>query len=315
LTILGSMANLRIQGALRGRLGDSFDRITLQSPGTPPAADPANIPYYFEDEVLYDDAAPWPNADGSGRSLNRRDGSGSGNNPGAWIDSAPSPGTSSFIDLPSGDVNGNGEIEVTDIDAICGAIQSGNNDMRFDLNGDGVINVGDQRFLVEQIMGTTYGDSNLDGIFNSSDFVQVFTVGEYEDGIAGNSTWAEGDWDCDGDFGTSDFVAAFQTNAYVANAVPTVETISIAASLQRSDDRVIETSDVDATGVDATDDSGDTEEQRRPVVLEPVRERIVDMAIAELDVADVADVADDADDERFLDSIASDDEIDRAFIV
>lgn len=63
------------------------------------------------------------------------------------------------------------------------------------------------------------GDSNHDGIFNSSDLVLVFQAGEYEDGINGNSTFEEGDWDGNGDFDTRDFVFAFQAGHYVAAAV------------------------------------------------------------------------------------------------
>ena len=59
-----------------------------------------------------------------------------------------------------------------------------------------------------------YGDSNLDGVFNSSDFVAVFKNGEYEDDTPGNSTWEEGDWNGDGDFNTSDFVKAFAAGTY-----------------------------------------------------------------------------------------------------
>ena len=35
---------------------------------------------------------------------------------------------------------------------------------------------------------TWFGDVNLDGEFSSTDLVQVFQTGEYEDGIAGSST-------------------------------------------------------------------------------------------------------------------------------
>ena len=74
--------------------------------------------------------------------------------------------------------------------------------------------------LIVDILNTTFGDSNLDGIFNSTDLVQVFRAGENEDGIDGNSTWAEGDWNCDGDFGTADLVIAFQRGGYSPLARP-----------------------------------------------------------------------------------------------
>ena len=58
------------------------------------------------------------------------------------------------------------------------------------------------------------GDANRDGRFTSSDLVQVFQWGEYEDEIKHNSSWEEGDWNGDGDFTTSDMVMAFQTGLY-----------------------------------------------------------------------------------------------------
>jgi hypothetical protein len=62
------------------------------------------------------------------------------------------------------------------------------------------------------------GDANGDGQFDSTDLVLIFQAGEYEDAIAGNSTWSEGDWTCDGDFDTSDLVAAFQSGNYELTA-------------------------------------------------------------------------------------------------
>ena len=79
-------------------------------------------------------------------------------------------------------------------------------------------------FLVQSILGTQFGDANLDGVFNSTDLVQVFQFGDYEDEVPGNSTWSEGDWDCDGDFGTSDLVLAFQAGGYVAESTPNPQT-------------------------------------------------------------------------------------------
>ena len=58
------------------------------------------------------------------------------------------------------------------------------------------------------------GDSNHDGVFDSSDLVAVFQADEYQDDIDGNSTWEEGDWNGDGDFTTSDLVAAFSAGTY-----------------------------------------------------------------------------------------------------
>ena len=54
--------------------------------------------------------------------------------------------------------------------------------------------------------------------------VLVFQAGEYEDGVAGNSGWAEGDWNCDGDFTTRDLVVAFMEGGYEEGAVRAIGT-------------------------------------------------------------------------------------------
>ena len=58
------------------------------------------------------------------------------------------------------------------------------------------------------------GDANRDGRFTSSDLVQVFQTGQYEDAVEGNSAWEQGDWNDDGDFTTADLVLAFQSGDY-----------------------------------------------------------------------------------------------------
>lgn len=67
-----------------------------------------------------------------------------------------------------------------------------------------------------QVSGPIVGDANGDGRFDSSDLVAVFTAGEYEDALAGNSTFSEGDWNGDGDFTSSDLVLAFRLGHYAA---------------------------------------------------------------------------------------------------
>ena len=64
--------------------------------------------------------------------------------------------------------------------------------------------------------------------WNSGDFVQVFTAGQYEDTIGGNSTWATGDWNGDQEFDSSDFVAAFSGELGPRQAVPEPSSILLA---------------------------------------------------------------------------------------
>ena len=65
---------------------------------------------------------------------------------------------------------------------------------------------------IHELKGTWIGDANLDGEFNSGDFVQVFAAGKYETGdFAG---WEEGDFTGDWQFNGSDLVDAFVDGGY-----------------------------------------------------------------------------------------------------
>jgi hypothetical protein len=119
-----------------------------------------------------------------------------------------------FSDAPQADFDQDGNVNVADIDLLCAAIKEGRFDRRYDLHADGTVDRLDLDLLVEGILRSSYGDANLDGRFDSSDLVQIFQRGEYDDTIPGNSTWADGDWDCDGEFDSSDLVLAFQRGRY-----------------------------------------------------------------------------------------------------
>ena len=113
-----------------------------------------------------------------------------------------------------GDFNANGEFDSGDLDLLLGGILAGDNPSEFDVDGNGTVDSSDQTAWVKDIANTWLGDSNLDGEFNSSDFVVVFGAGQYEDNEDLNSTWASGDWNGDGEFNSSDFVAAFSDGGY-----------------------------------------------------------------------------------------------------
>ena len=129
------------------------------------------------------------------------------------------------------DFNGNGVLDAGDIDLLTSQVRAGSNAAGYDLNGDSLVNEADRTVWVNDLKRTYYGDSNLDGEFNSSDLVTVFQAGQYEDGVASNSTWATGDWNGDGDFDSSDFVTAFSAGGYEAGLRPAVSAVPEPGSL------------------------------------------------------------------------------------
>ncbi len=114
----------------------------------------------------------------------------------------------------SGDFDGDGQLTAADIDLLSAAVRSGDMSAQFDLNGDGAVSTDDREVWVKQLRKTWFGDANLDSVFDTTDLVTVFQAGEFEDAIAGNSTWSTGDFDGDADFGTSDLLKAFQDGGF-----------------------------------------------------------------------------------------------------
>ena len=205
--------SVRLAGGYSGSLRDLGDHIQLTNPG-----ERFGIGDFVVEDFAYDDEAPWPPTSDSGNSLHRDDPASFAALPEHWTAMTPTPGTTRFKSIRTGDFTQDGRLDIEDVDLMWAQLRIGNGDLRFDLNGDDQIDDRDRDRMILEILGTTYGDTNLDGQFNSSDFVLVFQIGEYEDSIAGNSTWSDGDWNGDGDFTTGDLVLAFQTGQYVANA-------------------------------------------------------------------------------------------------
>jgi hypothetical protein len=131
----------------------------------------------------------------------------------------------------AGDFDNNGVIDATDIDLIGTAVRAASTDVKYDLDKNAQVNSDDSMYLVNVILKTWAGDSNLDKVFDSGDFVAVFSIGEYEDGIAGNSGWADGDWNLDADFDTGDLVFAFQEGGFEKGPRAAVAAVPEPASL------------------------------------------------------------------------------------
>ena len=117
-----------------------------------------------------------------------------------------------------GDFNGDGMLDVVDVNALNAQISTGAADTSFDLNSDGAVDESDLQIWVKDLKNTWIGDANLDGEFNSSDFVTVFSACKFEQDTA--ASWEEGDWNGDGRFSSGDFVAAFTDAGYEQGPKP-----------------------------------------------------------------------------------------------
>ncbi len=188
-----------------GQLSDRGERIELQRLNRS-AGSPA---YLWEDEVLYDDFSPWPVANGNGKSLTRTGPLAFGSWARSWSARAPSPGRVEY----AADLNADDQVDAQDIDLVAAAIRD--DDLRFDLDEDGEMSLADLDFMIRHRVGTTFGDTNLDGRFDAVDLVLAATGGHFEDDSANNSSWETSDWNGDGEFDSSDFVLAFQTGMYI----------------------------------------------------------------------------------------------------
>ena len=134
------------------------------------------------------------------------------------------------IATPLGDFNGNGVLDVADINDLTVRVAAGENPATYDLNKDARVNTKDIHSWVTDLANTWIGDSNLDGLFNSSDLIAAFSTGEYEDAVAQNSTWSSGDWDGNGEFDSNDLIAALAEGGYEAGARAAVSAVPEPAS-------------------------------------------------------------------------------------
>jgi hypothetical protein len=133
-----------------------------------------------------------------------------------------------------GDFNKNMVLDAADLDSLTAAILSGSFDSRMDLNNDGALSSDDRTLWITEIAGTSYGDANLDGMFGTGDLVSVFQAGEFENGVASDSTWSTGDWNGDREFDSSDLVSAFASGRYeqtIVAAVPEPGLLSVGTAL------------------------------------------------------------------------------------
>ena len=111
-----------------------------------------------------------------------------------------------------GDFDGSGALDLADINQLTEEVAAGTNNGALDLTGDGNVDTADLTNWVKEQFGTWFGDSDLNGEFNSGDLVAIFGAGKYDTGTAAN--WGEGDWNGDGLFNSGDLVTAFSDGGF-----------------------------------------------------------------------------------------------------
>ncbi len=99
-----------------------------------------------------------------------------------------------------GDFNGDQVVNADDIDMLCAEMNGGGNASQFDLTGDGFVDIQDMDELVLNILGTLYGDANLDLRVDGLDFL-AWNANRFQPG-----GWAAGDFNCDGLVDGQDFL-------------------------------------------------------------------------------------------------------------
>jgi hypothetical protein len=131
----------------------------------------------------------------------------------------------------TGDFDGDGDIDVDDIDAIAAAMQAGSTDLTFDLDGDGDVDFDDFAFHVQNLAdtstsyfdepsgtwmmtGTELGDFNLDGTVGLLDLARL---GE---GWSSSDGWLWGDANGDGTVGLLDLARLGENWGYDRSAIP-----------------------------------------------------------------------------------------------
>lgn len=126
--------------------------------------------------------------------------------------------------LVSGDFDNDGALTASDIDILSEAVLEMSDSLRFDLNGDGVIDSLDRTEWVEQLANTNFGDADLDGEVAFSDFLDVATAFNEPAG------WAGGDFDGNGMTEFQDFLL-LANNFGASNATEDVAAVPEPSSL------------------------------------------------------------------------------------
>jgi hypothetical protein len=112
----------------------------------------------------------------------------------------------------TGDFNKNGVLDGPDINDLTARSAGATNPIEYDLNADLLVNEADVTVWVKDLFNSWIGDANLDGVFNSSDLIDVLASGTYEADVA--AVWTTGDFNGDGRTNSTDLIAALADGGY-----------------------------------------------------------------------------------------------------
>ena len=99
-----------------------------------------------------------------------------------------------------GDFNGDGSLNVKDMDALTAAINSGDTDSAFDVDQSGVVDSSDRQHWLTEVFETIPGDVNLDREVNAED-LNLLGLNWLRTDV---TSYSDGDLDGDGNVGASD---------------------------------------------------------------------------------------------------------------
>jgi hypothetical protein len=154
----GLTGAVRLFGPYGGQLsnrGEALELLQPDAPQAPPHPDAGYVPYVRVDYVRYGTASPWPaQADGTGRSLQRRRPQAYGNEARNWRAGTPTPGAVS-VTMVDVDTDGDGLPDLWEDARLLN--RQNPNDAGQDADGDGLSN------LQEYWMGTDPRLADTDG--------------------------------------------------------------------------------------------------------------------------------------------------------
>jgi hypothetical protein len=127
-----------------------------------------------------------------------------------------------------GDVNESGAIDAADIDQLYDSFSASNNSPIVDLDGDGNVDQQDVDRLVNFIIGTRYGDADLDHDVDRADLLALVAA------YGGSGGWSSGDFSGDNAVGLLD-LARLQQNFGLASAPSPAASAILAAYAPRAE--------------------------------------------------------------------------------